>query len=158
MRLKAMEAQRWPSLTETGNGDGGLSCPSPLRCPVLPAGIPAAEKPSLSPHPPLEVSRPVPPPGHLQFHVSPIWPVTSEVLVCASVCAHVCASLCVPVSGCTASVCTRCMSVRVCTLDACVHVCICLWPCACVSVCTCVHMYVCLYACGHICLHMCVFE
>lgn len=74
--------------------------------------------------------------------------------VCVSVRAHMCASPCVPVSGCAASVRTRCMSVRVCTLDACVHVPLALYMC----VYTCVHMYVCLYACGHICLHMCVFE
>ena len=128
--------------------DGGLSCPSPLRCPVLPAGIPAAEKPSLSPHPPLEVSRPLPPPRHVQFHVSPIWPVTSEVLVyvCATVCAHMCASLCIPVSGCTASVHTRCISVCVC-----VHY-MPVYMCAYASG----LVHVCLYLCAHVCVLVCL--
>lgn len=151
-----MEAQRWPSLTETGNGDGGLSCPSPLRCPVLPAGIPAAEKPSLSPHPPLEVSRPLPPPGHLQFHVSPIWPVTSEVLVCASVCAHMCISVrpCIWMYCICAHTLHECACVYIRCLCTCVHMPLALCMCKCLYLCAHVRVLVCLWA--HMPAHVCV--
>lgn len=43
VRLKVVEAQRWPSLTEMGTGDGSLSYPSPLRCQILPIYGPAAD-------------------------------------------------------------------------------------------------------------------
>ena len=93
---------------------------------------------------------------------------TSEC-TCVRVCVHMC--VCVYISVHTwvhlcvslywdilhpASLHTHCMSVWVCTLHACVHVYICLWPCACMSVGTCVYMYLCLYACGHLPVHVCV--